>query len=346
MEYKNADTKKIIYIAAIIISLILSCISYYLGTTYQNIKRIEITENPAIGYRVDLEENAYFKDNATTQRYITSMIKGIDIDFDYLSKQAKQKESKYKYIVETELIITDKNDTTHKLWSKTEKLTEKENVSKEDVKFSDTVKIDYQNYNNLVKSFNETYGLQTSATLYVKCKVNVDSNYDSAKKPVSYQNEMVVKIPLNETTILITTNVQNTNTRVVESIAEGPQIIQYLYYLMAFIFFLSTIYFVTKRVELFYQQYKTETEYEKTLRKILRNYDDIIVTTQNKPYIKTKEIVKVASFEELLDAQAELREPIIFYEKNGEANFIITQETRSYKYVLKKEDSPKNDETI
>jgi len=338
MKYKNEDTKKIIYVAGIIISMILCCVFYYLGATYQRIDTLEITEKPAIGYKVNLKENAYFQnaEAGNTERYVGSMIKGVDIDFDYSSKAKEKGETKYKYTIETELIITDKDDTTHKLWSKSEKLKEKENISKENIKFSDSVIIDYQKYDNLVKSFNQSYSLQTDANLYVRCKVNVDGKYDNIKENVNYQNEMVVEIPLNETTILITPNVKNDNTRVIESVAEGFQIVQITYYILMIIFFLSTLYCVTMRVELFYQQYKTETDYERKLRKILRDYDDIIVMSRNRPYIATKNIIKVTSFEELLDAQSELREPIIFYEKNNRAFFVISSETGAYEFVLEK----------
>lgn len=343
MKYKNEDTKKVIYTAGIMISMILCCIFYYLGATYQKIDTLEITEKPAIGYRVNLKENAYFltPEAGKTERYIGSMIKGINIDFDYLSKTATKGESKYKYTIETELIITDKNDIAHTLWSKNEKLKEKENSSKENVKFSDSILIDYQKYDNLVKSFNQSYSLQTTANLYVRCKVDVDGKYDSLKENINYQNEMVVQIPLNETTILITPSVKNDNTRVIESVVEGLQFEEITYYVLTIIFFLGTLCCVTKRVEVFYQQYKTETTYERNLRKILKDYDDIIVMSQNKPYVATKNIIKVTSFEELLDAQSELREPIIFYEKNSRATFIIASETAAYEYILEKDGESK-----
>ena len=60
-----------------------------------------------------------------------------------------------------------------------------------------------------------------------------------------------------------------------------------------------------------------ESIYKSTLRKILKNYDAILVQSYNFPKLSGKNIIRVTNLEDLMDAQLELRKPI-YYMIEGE----------------------------
>ena len=54
-----------------------------------------------------------------------------------------------------------------------------------------------------------------------------------------------------------------------------------------------------------------ESIYKSTLRKILKNYDAILVQSYNFPKLSGKNIIRVTNLEDLMDAQLELRLSLI-----------------------------------
>ena len=82
-----------------------------------------------------------------------------------------------------------------------------------------------------------------------------------------------------------------------------------------------------------------ESIYKSTLRKILKNYDSILVQSYNFPKLSGKNIIRVTNLEDLMDAQLELRKPI-YYMIEGEdsCSFVLLDNTEACIYILKKND--------
>ena len=76
--------------------------------------------------------------------------------------------------------------------------------------------------------------------------------------------------------------------------------------------------------------------YTSTLRKVLNNYDAILVESHNFPDLKGKNIIKVTNMDDLVDAQIEIRKPI-YYMIEGEdsCSFVLLDNTEACIYVLK-----------
>ena len=84
----------------------------------------------------------------------------------------------------------------------------------------------------------------------------------------------------------------------------------------------------------------SKSSYEQKLSQILRDYDRLIVIARN-GYVSAdeKQIVKVESFEELLDARETLQKPIIYYKVNDvKSEFMVEDDDKLYKFVLKEAD--------
>ena len=82
---------------------------------------------------------------------------------------------------------------------------------------------------------------------------------------------------------------------------------------------------------------KKKNKYDKYLSKILKEYDRLIVETSTYPKIEDYHLLKINSFDELLDVRDNLRLPIMYYSvtPHQKAHFYILQEKNLYVYTLK-----------
>ena len=81
------------------------------------------------------------------------------------------------------------------------------------------------------------------------------------------------------------------------------------------------------------------SKYEEKLNSILRNYDRVIVSAKESYNVDGRTIVKVYTFDELLDARDTLGKPIIYYKVNNvKSEFYVEDEYKVYKYTLKEAD--------
>lgn len=75
--------------------------------------------------------------------------------------------------------------------------------------------------------------------------------------------------------------------------------------------------------------------YIKSKKRILKTYDSVIVEVENIPNIAGKNIIKVKSIEDLVDAQLELREPIYYKNDNDSCFFLLLHYNEACIYILK-----------
>ena len=76
----------------------------------------------------------------------------------------------------------------------------------------------------------------------------------------------------------------------------------------------------------------------KNKRRILKTYNSIIVEVEDIPNIAGKNIIKVKSIEDLVDAQLELREPIYFKNDNDSCFFMLLHYNEACIYILRMND--------
>ena len=81
-------------------------------------------------------------------------------------------------------------------------------------------------------------------------------------------------------------------------------------------------------------------KYQQRLMQILKTYDRIIVVAKDGyENNSNKEVIKLDDFDKLLDIKDSLNKPIIFSKINDiKSEFIVENEDKLYKYILKDED--------
>lgn len=77
------------------------------------------------------------------------------------------------------------------------------------------------------------------------------------------------------------------------------------------------------------------TTFVKEKKRILRTYDSVIVEVEALPNIAGKNIIKVKTIDDLVDAQLELREPIYYKNDNDSCFFLLLHYNEACIYILR-----------
>ena len=303
-----------------------------------NENKITYVEKGSTDYKVFLKENDYYEEKylGKNNRIIASLINTINVTFDYSLSAEEKLNYDYRYDIVGELYVYDKNDTNKPLHKKVYNLGNEDikTVNQTNLDINEDVVIDYDEYNRYFNSFKGTYGVNSVGKLVVKMIVSTDVYGDKDKQNV--QDVLSVSIPLSEQTIdisLMTSEINNANTisvkdvskiTVFEIIALCLVVVLLIVILVKFIIFLITLYNIKN------------DPYERELKKILREYDSIIVNATSSFVEKKDRVVRVENFKELLDAQKVHNVPIIFYEveKGNKSYFVLKDDEMVYRFTL------------
>lgn len=308
--------------------LIVDSIKLYKGDT------VKYTEVGDSSYKVCLLSNDVYDDSCLNEemRYNSKLIDNImatfkykvnfseDIDYDLsyhviLYNKIYDKSNKKKLLYEDKEILVDK--------SIVEKLNKKINISTDAV-------INYKKYNDFVNNYKLKYYDSIDARLEVVLYLDES---DEERKVSS------LNIPLGVDTFEIKKNkVNNVNKNVVisnETLSHQGDINIFFGCFLIVISLLLDF----RLVRLVRATFTKKSKYEIELEKILDEYDEEIVNVSD-DYIfdDNKEVIKVVSFKELLDASKIVTKPILFHKINHLKSEFVVDDEKIYKYVLKEAD--------
>ena len=81
-----------------------------------------------------------------------------------------------------------------------------------------------------------------------------------------------------------------------------------------------------------------ERSYEDTVNSIINTYDSILVKSNSVPNFEGRNIIEVMSFDDLIDAQLEIRKPICYMKQTESCSFALLDDKEAYVYVEKLND--------
>lgn len=341
--------KNLKYIVFILISIILFIISGLMFKKSINNYSQDIVsydEHSAIDYKVYLNENNYFDVPYLDEDkvYITSLIDYIDIDFSYDLKLDSKRNGKYIYYIKG-IMSANVSNTENNYWQKTYDLKEMEQVEYENtdhITFSKNVKINYQEYNNLLLKFKEEFKLSMDGFFkVVLCIENYIESIDNNE--LSKQTITTLEIPLTKATIEVpikTSEVKNSE-KIAGDLIYNNSIRNYILKISSIVIFICGLFLISYSVFKIVRSLEKISSYNKELRKILKTYDGIIVNVKQLCNFNEYNTIDINSFSELLDAHSEIRQPINFYENNNKAIFTLINNNTIWRYILKDNDYEK-----
>lgn len=288
--------------------------------------------------KVKLKDNipVNFENLDELDSYILEYVKGFDITskFDYSSEDIANVTLDYTVSANVLAYYKQSIDATSnpKVWEK------KETLLQNKVEFNSSkyslilpISIDLEKYVTQIKEFNESVNLPIDG--YIQINLNVKINGLKGEDNFSDNYDDTMKIPITSSVIKISTYSKEPSEKIVyyeDATAPSMKIIAVNIFLVLgnFICLLITL------KGLFLQ--KKMTAYKKEITKILRNYDDVIITTSTSIKLSNYNVIEIKEFKELLNLSRESSVPIFYYEYEKEkiSIFYILNDDNAYVYTL------------
>ena len=293
-------------------------------------QRVSYTEKSNLDYKVYLKENDFYESKylGKNMSYIANIIDYIDVSFNYNFAIDNPIDASFKYKIIAILNINNEDSSNTFLSKEYTLLDEKtKNIKNEKkVNISESVKIDYDYYNRLANSFKQTYGVNTTSDLKVYLKINRDADFDSVNSnELDNNNSMLINIPLSQKAISIKMEYDEINNN--DSIMEkgNLSINDFMYFSIGLILLIFTIILIInifKKISLISDK---TNNYDKFIKRILKEYDRLIVITQTMPDLTKFNVFKINNFGELLDVRYNTKKPIMYYS--------VVEHTKCYFYL-------------
>lgn len=308
----------------------------------QEAKNVSYEEHGNTDYKVFLKDNIYYEDKYLDKNmsYIANLIDYISVDYNYKFKADTLFDGEYSYKIRADLEILNAENKTLFFTKKYDLIKEKTFTIENQNEYNivENIKIDYDHYNSLANGFKSSYGVDTESNLIIYLDIyrNIDQN--SINNPnINGNGTIKLTIPLSEKAINIKMDSMEINNKNVITSLDDYYLEDIKYLIIGIISLIVSLYLFIKIVKRLSRLSISPTDYDKTLKKILNQYDRLIVTTSSMPNLEKNNIIKLKEFVELLDAKDNLHKPIFFIEvtPHQKAYFFIQDDDKIILFTLK-----------
>lgn len=304
---------------------------------------IQYRENSNVDYKVYLKKNDFYEKPFLNKDmvYVASLIDKIAINFDYNFKVNEKSDIDFKYNIVAKLLITSQNNSKvfyEKDYTLVEEVT-KDMISEKEFNINEDVTIDYSFYNNLANQFKSNYAVSTISYLDV-CLQVVERSKESNFYELRNSNRTVLSIPISEQEVNI--NLDNKKVNDEKQIVSKARLIvrDQRYLFVGGVFLLLICIFVIRIIRKASAMTTKVSHYDRYINRLLRSYDRIIVNVKTPPRLEDYNVIKVESFEELIDVRDNTKEPIKYFviTEHQKSEFFVTNNNDLYLYVVKEID--------
>lgn len=338
--YLSFNTRVLLNLLLVIIIVGSLIASLFMSFSITKTKRINYSNRSAIDYKVYLSDNEFYNEEYLNKgmAYVASLIDKISITFNHKFNSDIRSNIDFKSKVIAKLVISSQNNS--KVFYENEYDISKEETSEmknEDVHIlNKEVVIDYDYYNDLANKFKSQYAVNTDSYLEVYLLVNEKNKDDNSYELNSEQKASLV-IPLSQQEINIGLEEKNINED--KQVVFPPEIVitDARFIILDVILFILAVVFLARFMKKLTLISSKKSDYDKYVDKLLRGYDRLIVNVKTSPNFENYNVIKVESFDELLDVRDNVKEPIKYYViiEHQKCEFFITNNDDLYLYVVK-----------
>lgn len=274
-------------------------------------------------------------------KYITSMIDNITTNYKYEIHATSELDYVYSYKVTGKITYYDYVDE-NEILNQTEGTllaSDKKYYSGSYLVLEEEYNLNYRDYFQKAKKYNQSTGVSSSAVLELKFDVNLDvSNKDYTDKGV-LRRSFTLKIPLSGSTIKIT---KSDDINTTDSMCNIRKIrISNMSLFITSMCSLGVIFICVILIVVELHKIINKDPYRNELNRILKNYDRLIVSGKyDIDEGNYNNVIYPNKFEEMVDASINLSEPILFYDvkPNHECHFCIIDDGTLYKYRISRKE--------
>lgn len=347
--YLSYNSRLLINVFGIAIFLILGFILFVSSISIKARSSVLYRQVSNLDYKVYLKQNDYYKEPYLNKnmRYIASLIDNVDVNFNYNFMVNQNINYKYTYYIKADVTVADSEDKTKVIYSKSDKLTDYKTVVKDNstgFTINENIKVNYADYNDLVKAFKSSYAISASSNLVLSLHVGIEDGKGNIIKNIDSNDVMKLTVPLTEQMINISMDYNEVNNSDNARIYKDFSISNNVTLILSIISIIISIVFIVRLLLFLKKTTSKKTAYDTTLSRILREYDRVIVNSKKMVNI-SEDVIDVKNFNELLDVRDNLEKPIIFSEihKGQKSVFIVRTANETYRYILKLVDLEKGE---
>ena len=305
---------------------------------------VKYQEDNSVNYKVFLKDNNYFESKYLEENrtYITSIIDYLQIQYRYNLEFSEKVTGKCTYYIKASIFANKPNGENGYYWSKDFILVKPKSIdvdNQENIHINEIINVDYGEYDKKLEEFKKDYSIQTDGLLKVQLVVKNNVRGKTYTNDIIVPANLSLSVPLLEKAVEASIEknaVSNDNTLVMVDYVKGK--IRLVCRIIG-IFILFLVLLLIIRIIIVRNNNRREHLYASTLKKFVDAHDSIIANVTNLPDTENYNIVKVSSFEELIDVYNEVRMPINFYEnkRHDKAVFMIINESMCWEYILDKD---------
>lgn len=285
-----------------------------------------------IDYQVYLRDNDYYSEKYLEpgMQYIANLISVVRVDFDYELTADDNVDANYEYEIIATARATERGDKSKILYEKSDVLRSGKVTPVEGgtIKINDKVDIDYRKYSDYMRTFRSDFGIAANCFIDLKMVVKVDG-------AIKTEDILAMNIPLSDQTIDIAIDAEAINREEKVGAEQKEVYVKNLPLLVTGgVIVLASLGLIIVIIYLYGTRYN-DNLYEKSLHKLLKEYDTYIVNATETIY-ELANVMRVESFKELLDASQAENAPIIFLEiiPGEKSYFIVNGVNTTYRYTL------------
>lgn len=117
-------------------------------------------------------------------------------------------------------------------------------------------------------------------------------------------------------------------------------LLYYKLHIYSIVFITVTTLLLVLLIHSFFEEKTPEDVFNRTLRDLIKTYETILVDIDKLPDFDVKNIIKVSTFDKMVDVQYELKKPIFYKISLSSCAFILMDGDIAYVYILRaREDS-------
>lgn len=337
LEYKK-NRKKWILIQSICIAVVAVLVLGFAFSYYQINKTyyIEYTENSNVDYSVQLEPNDFYDQEwiGKDQAYVSSLIETVMAKFYYELEMdaASGIEYSYSYRIDATLLVTDKYTGAVIYQPVTELVPTQTHTQSggQKLEISETVLLDYDEFNDKAILFNKTYGLKDSnCLLVVTMHVNVSGACDEFESDSenTYYTSLNFPLAVDTAEPAVTASVTQGQTK---ELACSSALNQKVFLVLSIVFGMLDLIAAAVLVGFIYLTRNEDINYTIKVQRLFKNYRSFIQQITNEFDIDGYQVLFVKTFNEMLGIRDTIQSPILMCENDDQTKtqFMIPTNTK------------------
>lgn len=297
---------------------------------------VNYEDSSDVFYNVKYIDNQY--NNLYNDKYVSSMVDSIDINYVYNNIISEYVFGYYKYNVEGYL-VTYEDEITDSLWERKYQLVDEKTVvlnknNINNIKIDDSFKFEFKKYRDEVLKFISDSDIDVSGYMDIRINISEFLNFNSLDNEYVDNKVININIPLTDDVFKInTSNTLDKDSYYEFTNKKAMNIVFILIGAFCLSFMLTSLVMIIRQFKIIYNK---QSKYNKELNKILSKYDDCIVKVKRFYVNKKYNMIYVSSFSELMDVYNKKNKMISFKEikRNSEAIFVIIDEDDAWIYKL------------